>query len=191
MNPTVTKSKAGWRWEIGDGRFVGVCPTKEEAEAEALRWSIVLYAEAAEQRAVAAEAEVARLRAGIVDAVAELLVWPEGAYQTPAERDVSWVRGALLAVLAEARPAGKAAEKRAEAAEAEVERLRAELARTEMAVATAYTDLPVWSESALAHLSPAERGADEVRAALGRFMRAKADRRKCAVGAQSAGEDGQ
>ena len=72
MNPTVTKSKAGWRWEIGDGRFVGVCPTKEEAEAEALRWSIVLYAEGAEQRAAAAEAEVARLRAAWADAVAEV-----------------------------------------------------------------------------------------------------------------------
>jgi hypothetical protein len=82
----------------------------------------------------------------------------------------------------------EAAEQRAVEAEAEVERLRAELSRTKMAVATAYTDLPVWSESALAHLSPAERGADEVRAALGRFMRAEANRRKGAAEARSAGE---
>lgn len=74
---------------------------------------------------------------------------------------------------------------RAEAAEAQVEQLRAELERTKMAMATAYTDLPVWSESALAHLSPAERAADEVRAALGRFMQAEVDRRKGAAEAQA------
>jgi hypothetical protein len=77
---------------------------------------------------------------------------------------------------------------RAEAAEQRALRLRwslrAELSRTKMAVATAYTDLPVWSESALAHLSPAER-ADEVRAALGRFMRAEANRRKRRPGLQA------
>ena len=59
----------------------------------------------AEQRAEALAAEVARLRAVIDDAVAELPVWPDGAYQTPAERDVSGVRARLLAALAEAQPA--------------------------------------------------------------------------------------
>ena len=72
------------------------------AEESALR----ARAEAAEQRAEAAEvalaaarAEVARLRAAIGDAAVELPVWPEGAYQTPTERDVSAVRAALYAAL--------------------------------------------------------------------------------------------
>ena len=59
-------------------------------------------AEAAEQRAEAMAAEVARLRAVIASEAAELPVWPDGAYQTPAERDVSGVRARLLAALAEA-----------------------------------------------------------------------------------------
>ena len=73
-----------------------------EAERDALR----ARAEAAEQRAEAAEvaqaaarAEVARLRAVIGDAAVELPVWPEGAYQTPTERDVSAVRAGLYAAL--------------------------------------------------------------------------------------------
>ena len=67
-------------------------------------------AEAAEQRAEALAAEVARLRAVIAEEVTELPVWPDGAYQTPAERDVSAVRAALVAALAEARPAGEVAD---------------------------------------------------------------------------------
>jgi hypothetical protein len=43
---------------------------------------------------------VAHLRSVIAEAVAELPVWPEGAYQTPMERDVSAVRAALVAALA-------------------------------------------------------------------------------------------
>ena len=63
---------------------------------------------AAEQRS--AKAAVAHLRSVIAEAVAELPVWPDGAYQTPAERDVSAVRAALVAALAEARPAGEVAD---------------------------------------------------------------------------------
>jgi hypothetical protein len=63
---------------------------------------------AAEQRG--AKAAVAHLRSVIAEAVAELPVWPEGAYQTPMERDVSAVRAALVAALAEARPAGEVAD---------------------------------------------------------------------------------
>lgn len=53
---------------------------------------------AAEQRG--AKAAVAHLHSVIAEAVAELPVWPEGAYQTPMERDVSAVRAALVAALA-------------------------------------------------------------------------------------------
>lgn len=119
MNPTVTKSKAGWRWEIGDGRFVGVCPTKEEAEAEALRWSIVLYAEAAEQRAVAAEAEVERVLAD-----ATILRTQAEATRAAAARERDRMRGNVDAWQARA----EAAEQRAEALEREVARLRADCA---------------------------------------------------------------
>ena len=62
-------------------------------------------AEAAEQRAEALAAEGVRLRAVIADEAAELPVWPDGAYQTPMERDVSAVRAALLAAVAKAQPA--------------------------------------------------------------------------------------
>ena len=72
--------------------------------------SVIARAEAAEQRAEALAAEVARLRAVIAEEVTELPVWPDGAYQTPAERDVSAVRAALVAALAEARPAGEVAD---------------------------------------------------------------------------------
>ena len=63
-----------------------------------------LHERLAEQRAEALAAEVARLRAVIAEEVTELPVWPDGAYQTPAERDVSAVRAALVAALAEAQP---------------------------------------------------------------------------------------
>ena len=56
-------------------------------------------AESAEVALAAARAEVARLRAVIGDAAVELPVWPEGAYQTPTERDVSAVRAGLYAAL--------------------------------------------------------------------------------------------
>ena len=78
--------------------------------ARAERDAATARAEAAEQRAEAAEREVARLRSVIAEAVAELPVWPEGAYQTPMERDVSGLRARLLAALAEAQPAGEVAD---------------------------------------------------------------------------------
>ena len=69
-------------------------------------WAVYMH----ENRALTARAEglateVARLRAVIADEAAELPVWPDGAYQTPAERDVSGVRARLLAAVAEAQPA--------------------------------------------------------------------------------------
>ena len=61
--------------------------------------ALLSRAEAAEAALAAARAEVARLRAVIGDAAVELPVWPEGAYQTPTERDVSAVRAGLYAAL--------------------------------------------------------------------------------------------
>ena len=70
--------------------------TDEQSPAAqwASAWAVYMHenrtltarAEAAEQRAEAAEREVARLRALIADEAAELPVWPADAYQTPAER---------------------------------------------------------------------------------------------------------
>jgi len=87
LGPVVEFRDGGWHW---NGLLV--LQARETAEATA-------RAEAAEQRAEAAEREVARLRGVIADEAAELPVWPADAYQTPAERDVSGVRARLLAAL--------------------------------------------------------------------------------------------
>ena len=77
---------------------------ERQAELEVAEWRertarLLTRAKAAEAALAAARAEVARLRTAIGDAAVELPVWPEGAYQTPTERDVSAVRAGLYATL--------------------------------------------------------------------------------------------
>jgi hypothetical protein len=64
------------------------------------------------------------------------------------------------------RPIEDALRARAEAAEAALASTRAEADRLRVAIKAAVDALPEWSKGALAHLSPAEVVADEVRMSL-------------------------
>ena len=170
-NPTINRTAAGWRWEVDadDSVYSGVRATREEAEAEGRRVAWVVWS------TVPKIDPAAGLRADLAIAIARA---------EAAERDAdAWrmVRDLVHKLDAEVRPGGKMddddvldivlralrdAARPAHRAEAALASTRAEADRLRAVIKTAVDTLPEWSKGALAHLSPAEVVADDVRMAL-------------------------
>lgn len=162
-NPTINRTAAGWRWEVDadDSVYSGVRATREEAEAEGRRvawevWSTVPKIDPA--AGLRADLAIAIARAEKAEATAARL----NAANVRLMRRLAPTLGALVASADKLAKMGQ----RAVAAEDALAAAQAETGRLRSAIRAAARALPEWSEGALAHLSPAELVADDVRMAL-------------------------